>query len=436
MTCCIILISVRETDASMTPWRRGPSRTSLSPIDLTTCGWTSAPPFISAGVGRRELDRGDRDALAERSVGEVDLAPLVERRVADDAADLPGEVDPGRLPVAQPEPHVVQDRRRLAGRLAERRARPWRRPRCANRRRRPRTSSSPSPLRSASSILVRPLSRWSVPDVLDPGRRGDRPVRQGRRRGHHLEHGTRARRRSRRRIDEATGVGRGDRLVVVAVVRRVGRLGVDLAGVRVHDDGRDARLARSATQAARSSCSTFSWRPASMVRRRSVPGRAGLADDRVLEHRPAARVALRDDDPRLAGERRLVVLLDAVLAAALAVDEAEQVRGERRARSATDLRIDALGLRLERQAEDPLGVDRGTDPVGRRPVQAVAQDDVAWRCRSAGRAGRPTSASSRPRIRDSSRTVDRRRSGVSWSSAATSRSRWTVVASTTVPVRS
>ena len=47
MTCCIILMSVGEIVGSMIPSRRGPSRTSLSPMALTTCGWTSVPPFIS-----------------------------------------------------------------------------------------------------------------------------------------------------------------------------------------------------------------------------------------------------------------------------------------------------------------------------------------------------------------------------------------------------
>ena len=232
-------------------------------------------------------------------------------------------------------------------------------------------------------------------------------------------------------------VARGDRLVVVGVVRRVGRLGVDLAGVRVHDDGRDALgpvgdpgreellldLQLEAGVDRQAQVRAGHARPATTVASSSI----GLA----------ARVALGDDDPRLAGERRLVGLLDAVLAAALAVDEAEQVRGEGRARAAADLRVDPLGLGLERQAEDALGrrcAARIWSATSRsRPWRRMTYLRGAGR---AGRAGRSLSASSSPRIRVSSVTVAVRCSGVSWSGAATRRSRWTVVARTTVPVRS
>ena len=135
-------------------------------------------------------------------------------------------------------------------------------------------------------------------------------------------------------------------------------------------------MALSATHAARSSCSTRSWRPASMVSVRSVPGRARLHDRRVIEDGEPARVALRGDDPRLAAELRLVLLLDAVLAAAVTIDETEQVRGEGRVRSATRLRIDALGLRLERQPGHRVVGDGAPDPVGDEALEAVAQDQV------------------------------------------------------------
>ena len=210
----------------------------------------------------------------------------------------------------------------------------------------------PLPLRSALSILVRPLSRWSVPTSLIRVFGETVPVRQGGGRGHHLEHRSGLVDGRDDRVDEPPGVGRGDRLVVVAVIRRIGGHRVDLAGVRVHDDRRDAL--RPVGDPRGEELLLDPQLETGVDRQAQVrAGRPGLADDGLLEHRLAARVAMRDDDPWLAGERRLVVLLDAVLAAALAVDEAEEVGREGRARSAADLRIDPLGFRFERQAEEP-----------------------------------------------------------------------------------
>ena len=62
-----------------------------------------------------------------------------------------------------------------------------------------------------------------------------------------------------------------------------------------------------------------------MVRRQVRAGLARLGHGRRVEPRLPAGVAVGDEDPGLAGERRLVGLLDAVLAAALAIDEAEQM---------------------------------------------------------------------------------------------------------------
>jgi len=77
------------------------------------------------------------------------------------------------------------------------------------------------------------------------------------------------------------------------------------------------------------------------------PRLALLRDRRRIEQRLAARVTLRDDDPRLAGEGRLVRLLDAVLAAAVAIDEAQEIGRETRGRPATGLRIHPLRFRFE-----------------------------------------------------------------------------------------
>ena len=77
---------------------RRPSRRRRRP---TTCGVDQDPAVHRAPRTRRELDLGDRHALAERAVREVDLAPRLDRRVVDEAADLAGDVDArsaGRTP--------------------------------------------------------------------------------------------------------------------------------------------------------------------------------------------------------------------------------------------------------------------------------------------------------------------------------------------------
>ena len=116
----------------------------------------------------------------------------------------------------------------------------------------------------------------------------------------------------------------------------------------------DTLFASSAIQAASSSCSTLELqarvdrqaevlaRPPGSSRRRSraSPARWGRAGRRASAGEPASIV--------------LVVLLDAVLAGALAVDEAEQMRGQASSRAAAGLRIDALRLGFEGDAEDPL----------------------------------------------------------------------------------
>ena len=174
-----------------------------------------------------------------------------------------------------------------------------------------------------------------------------------------------------------------------------------------------------------------------MVRRRSSPVTPGLDDRRVVEHRPAARVALRRRGSAARQRGCPGRLLDAVLAAALAVDEARgagrrawspgrrrpagrparaRTRGRcrRRRLAAWRARIRSASLGLEAAGEDDVG------------LAAVG----SWSRRVAA------AAASRPEERDERRSGRRRWSGVSWSGAATRRSRATVVASRTVPVRS
>ena len=64
---------------------RGRRRRSSVADRLDDVRLDQRPAVHQRGVGRRELDRRDRDALAERAVGEVDLAPRRDRRVADEA---------------------------------------------------------------------------------------------------------------------------------------------------------------------------------------------------------------------------------------------------------------------------------------------------------------------------------------------------------------
>src|SRR5439155_14582427 len=78
-----------------------------------------------------------------------------------------------------------------------------------------------------------------------------------------------------------------------------------------------------------------------------LPGDAGLEDLGGVGYEVIARIALCEDDPRLSGEGVLVVLLDPVLALAVAIDEPEQLRGERCARRSAGERIEKERLGFE-----------------------------------------------------------------------------------------
>ena len=112
--------------------------------------------------------------------------------------------------------------------------------------------------------------------------------------------------------------------------------------------------------------------PASPRRRpRRSPGPPGRS-------RRARTRSSRGDPPRIV----LVVLLDAVLALALAIDEPEQVRGQGRVRAAAGLGIDPQRLGLEGDALDGAVARRGADPVRHRRLDAAGQDDVRLVLRS------------------------------------------------------
>ena len=74
MTCCISLDSCREVAGSMTRGAARPADVAIAD-GLDDVRLDQRPAVHQRGIGRRQLDRRDRDALAERAVGEVDLAP-------------------------------------------------------------------------------------------------------------------------------------------------------------------------------------------------------------------------------------------------------------------------------------------------------------------------------------------------------------------------
>ena len=235
--------------------------------------------------------------------------------------------------------------------------------------------TQPIPRWSALSIFDCPLSRRSVPTSLMRRRARDRARLEGGHGGHHLEHGTRLVDARDDRVDEpARRLGR-DGPVVVRVVRRIGRLGVDGAGVRVQDDRRHAL--RLIGDPRREQLLLEGQLEAGVDRETDVlADRARRLDDRRLGHRPPVHVALGDHDPRRAGEGLLVGLLDAVLAVVLAVDEAEQMGSQRGLGSAARLRIDPLRLGLEGDVDDPLVPQRLTDALGHGRLDAARDDDV------------------------------------------------------------
>ena len=165
--------------------------------------------------------------------------------------------------------------------------------------------------------------------------------------------------------------------VVVGVVRRIGRLGVDLAGVRVHHDrGHALRLVGDPGG---EQLLLDRELEAGVDRQAEVrAGRSGLQDRRGVGHGVPRCVVLQRDQARHPRQLGVVVLLDAVLPDALAVDEAEQMRGERRLGSAAGLRIQALLLGLQDEAGE-LRVVAGMelpDPIGRGRVETACEDHV------------------------------------------------------------
>ena len=97
----------------------------------------------------------------------------------------------------------------------------------------------------------------------------------------------------------------------------------------IHHDGRDAQ-GPVGDPAAKSSCSSCELEPGVDRQAQVDPGDARATAPRRAGNRIAVRVGDGQVDLRLPGQLLLVALLDAVLALALAVDEAEQLGGQRR----------------------------------------------------------------------------------------------------------
>ena len=194
-------------------------------------------------------------------------------------------------------------------------------------------------------------------------------------RGQHLEDRTGLVDGADDRIDEPGRIERGNRAVVVTVVRGIGRLRQDLAGIWIHDDGRHAL------------CLVGGPRGEDLALERELEPRidrqpdvlAGLPrifdDDRVRD-RPGGDVPLGVDDPRPSAEVVLVVLLDAVLTDPVPIHEAEQVGGERRVGPGTLVGVDAHGLGLEEHRLDLLGRGCRPDAIAGLLVETVGEDDV------------------------------------------------------------
>ncbi len=114
-----------------------------------------------------------------------------------------------------------------------------------------------------------------------------------------------------------------------------------------------------------------------MVRRTSWPGVPGETTVAVSGIGWPRDVALEVRDPRRAAERVLIGLLHAVLAGALAVHEAEELRAERRVAAAAGLRIHPERLGFERDpGEAPVRAGR-PDLVGDRRLDLAGEDEVA-----------------------------------------------------------
>ena len=284
----------------------------------------------------------------------------------------------------------------------------------------------PLALWSASSTCVRPPSSFRIPVSLIRVFVVTSPFSIAGDRGQHLEDRAGLVDGADDRVDEAGRIAGGDRRVVVAVVGRIGGLGQDLAGVRVHDDCRD-RLGPVGRPGGEDLLLDRELEPRVDREAEVLARRAGILDDGRLRDEPRCDVALGVDDPGPAGQLLLVELLDAVLAGALAIDEPQQLGREGRVRAAAA----PAGRRGRAPAPGP-GPSSCPAAIAARiwsgdgRVEGVGEDDVLAVGGLAVGQGRRRRRPSRPRTVTSAcgdvAPASRRRSRTAWPPAA--RARW------------
>ena len=138
-------------------------------------------------------------------------------------------------------------------------------------------------------------------------------------------------------VDEDRGILAGRSAVVVGVVAGDARPGQDLAGVGIHDDGRGHLGAVG--DPGRVELLLEHQLEAGVDGQADVrAGHAGVHEALGVGDDASRDVALRREHPGAAAEQVLEALLDAVLALAVPVGEAEQPAGQRRVRGAALVR--------------------------------------------------------------------------------------------------
>src|SRR3990170_7932405 len=359
-------------------------------------------------IGPGELDLGDRYTLAIGPVHEVELGPRLHARVTDDARHLTRDIHAGRLAEAQHLPGVVEH---LRGGL---RVRPERHGHAggAHVARVGHDVRDGQDAHRASVRVVDPTAAHRQhPRVVVFRLEGECPALEPRQRDEHLEDRTGLVDPALHGIDEAPRIAVRDLAVCAAVVAGHGRPREDLPAEWIHGHGtREGGLMRGAGREELLLELELEARVGGQLH--VGPGHAGIDD---LERRgdgPAGRVELGDGASRGAREEGLPALLDPVAAVAFAIDEADELRGERGTGRASGCRKGAYRRWVEadpaecagRQAVDHLpalcrGQLAGDDGVGpgaadrlacgrgRRALEIQDPDDLLGDRRAAGPRG-------------------------------------------------